>query len=260
MSTDRQGERGLELDVQDAAVRAYCRQHGHRIVAVCRDEGVSGSNGLQDRLGLAEALRLLRRDKPTGRRQADGLVVYRLDRLARDLIVQEHLLAEVWQADAEVLSTASGEAGLRDDPEDPSRRMIRQVLGAVAEYERAMTVLRLRRGRAHKAEQGGFAYGSPGFGWRSRDGVLVEDPEDPSRRNPRLCVIRCPAPLRGAHHQFPEPGPLERDVPRRPSHSRAHTPIRNPSPPGHLPRSPYVTTPTSRRVSLTDTSRLSPGR
>ncbi|MDP8931963.1 MAG: recombinase family protein [Actinomycetota bacterium] len=136
VSTDRQGERGLGLDVQDSAVRTYCRQHGHRVVAVCRDEGVSGSNGLQDRLGLAEALRLLRRDKPTGRRQADGMVVYRLDRLARDLIVQEHLLAEVWQADAEVLSTASGEAGLRDDPAGPT--ICTQAARRASDVSRAM--------------------------------------------------------------------------------------------------------------------------
>ena len=46
---------------------------------------------------------------------------------------------------AEVFSTSDAEQGyLQDDPSDPSRKLIRQVLGAVAEYERAMIRLRLR--------------------------------------------------------------------------------------------------------------------
>lgn len=169
VSTDRQAEHGLGLDVQEAALKEWARASGRRIVATCTDEGISGSNGLEERDGLAEALHLLREG------HADALAVYRLDRLARDLVIQEQLLAEVWRIGAEVYSTASGEADLRDDPDDPSRRMIRQILGAVSEYERAMIVLRLRRGRARKAEQGGFAYGSPAFGYRSEDGELVPD-------------------------------------------------------------------------------------
>lgn len=38
-----------------------------------------------------------------------------------------------------------------------------------------MTALRLRSGRARKAARGGFAYGSPPFGWRAESGELAED-------------------------------------------------------------------------------------
>ena len=90
------------------------------------------------------------------------------------MVLQEQLLAEVWRS-GELFSTAGGEANLHDDPEDPSRRLIRQVLGAVSEYERAMIALRLRRGRAAKAARGGFAYGSPAFGHRAAGRALVPD-------------------------------------------------------------------------------------
>ncbi len=53
--------------------------------------------------------------------------------------------------------------------------MIRQVLGAVSEYERSMIALRLRAGRRRKAERGGFAYGSPHYGTRADGGELVPD-------------------------------------------------------------------------------------
>jgi DNA invertase Pin-like site-specific DNA recombinase len=170
VSTERQAEEGLGLEVQEQAIRAWATEHGHRIVIWCRDEGVSGSNGLDARDGLAESLEALRS------RSAQGIVVYRLDRLARDLVLQEQLLAEVRRMGGEVFSTSAAEAGyLRDDPDDPSRKLIRQVLGAVAEYERGMISLRLRAGRRRKAERGGYAYGAPPFGYRAVDGGLVPD-------------------------------------------------------------------------------------
>jgi len=53
--------------------------------------------------------------------------VHRLDRLARDLVLQEQLLAECWRMGATVSSTAAGEdAYLSDDPADPSRRLIKR--------------------------------------------------------------------------------------------------------------------------------------
>ena len=72
--------------------------------------------------------------RPQERRGRRPRRVYRLDRLARDLIVQETVLAEVKRLGGEVFSTSAAEAGyLSDDPDDPSRKLIRQVLGAVAE-------------------------------------------------------------------------------------------------------------------------------
>lgn len=160
------------MEVQEGAIRAWAKSNNHRVVLWTRDEGVSGSNGLDTRHGLGDALEALRDGT------VDGIVVYRLDRLARDLIIQETLLAEVRRLGGGVLSTSGAEdAYLVDDPDDPSRRLIRQVLGAVAEYERSMIVLRLRSGRRRKAEKGGFAYGSPAYGYRAenRELVAVED-------------------------------------------------------------------------------------
>lgn len=100
----------------------------------------------------------------------------RLDRLARDLVLQEQLLAEVRRLGGVVLSASEAESAfLADDPDDPSRKLIRQVLGAVSEYERSMISLRLRSGRAHKAANGGFAYGAPRFGHRAERGELLHD-------------------------------------------------------------------------------------
>jgi DNA invertase Pin-like site-specific DNA recombinase len=173
VSTNTQAEEGLGLEVQERALRAWARSRQVRLGTIYRDEGQSGSNGIESRVGLADALERLR----SGR--AKGLVVYRLDRLARDLVLQEQLLAELRRYGAEVHSTAAGESAfLKDDPEDPSRALIRQVLGAVAQYERAMITLRLRSGRMRKAAKGGYAHGAPRLGYRAEGRALVPNPEE----------------------------------------------------------------------------------
>src|SRR5680860_976091 len=184
VSTATQAEQGLGLDIQEQAIRSFVRKRGDRLVGICRDEGPSGSNGLDTRDGLGEAFSLLKDG------QAHGLVVSRLDRLARDLIIQETLLLELRRLRAEVFTTSAAEQGyLEDDPQDPSRKLIRQVLGAVSEYERSMIALRLRSGRRRKAELGGFAYGAPPYGYRAEDGELVADPAEQAAAS-RIAELR----------------------------------------------------------------------
>ena len=174
VSTDKQAEEGYGLDVQEAEVRAYAKANGHKIVALVHDDGISGSNGLDTREALPEALMALKDG------QADGLLIPKLDRLSRDMLLQEQLLREIWSMGCEVFSTLGSEQNLRDDPDDPGRKMLRQILGSVNEYERSIIVLRLRKGRAAKAAKGGFAYGSPAFGQQSIDGQLVTDEREAS--------------------------------------------------------------------------------
>jgi DNA invertase Pin-like site-specific DNA recombinase len=169
VSTDRQVEKGLGLSVQRTAIREWVRQHDHRLTATFVDEGISGAADLDRRVGLADALDAIRSGP------AQGLVLYRLDRLARDYILQEQLMGEVWQLGGEVYSTSGTEQNLRDDPNDPARRLIRQVLAAISEYEKNMISLRLRAGRDRKAAGGGYACGRPPYGYRAAGGALVPD-------------------------------------------------------------------------------------
>ena len=126
VSTQEQVE-GFGLEVQEKAIRDHAKANGLRLVSLCRDEGQSGSNGLDTRTGLSEALVALE----SGR--AKALVVYRLDRLARDLLLQETLIARLRQAGAEVLSVS--EPDVDGGGAEPTRDLVRQVLGAIAQYD-----------------------------------------------------------------------------------------------------------------------------
>lgn len=172
VSSDQQVE-GYGIDAQIAAARAWCRAHGVRLVAIAIDEGISGAADPADRHGLVDAIAHIRS------KRADVLVVYRLDRLARDLVMQEQLLAEVHRAGGRVHSTSPSEDGvLEDDPGDPTRALIRMVLGAVAQYERSMIRLRTAAGKARKGDMGGYTGGRPPYGWRAREGELEPSPPE----------------------------------------------------------------------------------
>ena len=167
VSTDAQVD-GYGLQAQIIAITSWAEAHGHQVVQVCSDEGVSGTTEAIDRDGLACAIASIE----TG--GIDGIVIPRLDRLARQLTLQEAVLSHIWRH-GRVFTADQGEV-LADDPDDPMRTFLRLVVGSAAQLDRALIVKRLRDGRAVKAAAGGYSGGSPRFGWRAEGGELVEDP------------------------------------------------------------------------------------
>ena len=168
VSTDAQADKGFGLDVQRKALRDWCSTNGHKLVCTYEDAGVSGMADALDRPGLADAIAAIA-DK-----RANAVVVARMDRLARSLNVQEGALALVWQHGGRAFSADMGEI----DCDDPMRTMIRQILGAVAQADRATTLARLRSARQAKAARGGYAHGAPPYGWRGEGGRLVKVPAE----------------------------------------------------------------------------------
>ncbi len=168
VSTSEQAEDGYGLEVQEKAIRTFCKAKGLRLVAVFSDEGQSGSNGLDSRRGLAEALARIERG------EASGLIVYRLDRLARDLILQETTIQSLRATGAAVLSVSEPDT----DSDDPTRVLMRQMMGAFAQYERTLIRGRMMAGKAAKVAQGGYGGGRPAYGYRATGGTLEANPDE----------------------------------------------------------------------------------
>lgn len=149
---------GYGFDTQREHIHTWAKAHGHQIIAEFSDS-VTGKYDAPDRPGLTEAMQMIR--KPPA---ADGIVVGKLDRLARALTVQEAILALVWREGSRVFTAEDGEVR-QDDPDDPMRTAIRQVQGVFAELDRKTIVKRLRDGRKAKAAEGRHAVGAYAYGY-----------------------------------------------------------------------------------------------
>ena len=168
VSTDRQAEHGFGLEVQEKAVRDWARAKRIRLLEVAVDRGASGSADVVNRPGLARALGLVTAGK------VGALVVPRMDRLARDLVLQEWVRGEIVRAGGQVRSCVDVEdLYLIEDPDNPTGQLVRQILGSVAQYERSMIRLRMRAGLEAKRNAGGYVGGRPPYGWAAHRGALV---------------------------------------------------------------------------------------
>lgn len=179
---------GYGLDIQRRAIRSYAKTHGHQLGrTVYEDIAVSGTADALDRPGLSAALAEVL-ERSTASKPA-GLVVARLDRLARALTVQEAALAYIWRSGGQVFTADAGEV-LQDDPDDPMRTALRQVVGVFAELERRMAVKRMRDGRKAKAAAGRKAVGVYAYGYRGEGKGRQRDAAPNPEEQPAVELIK----------------------------------------------------------------------
>jgi DNA invertase Pin-like site-specific DNA recombinase len=158
---------GDTWDRQQAAITKYAKAHGLQLVDEFRDAGVSGTKDLENRPGLAA---LLDRVESNGVRI---VLVETSSRLARDLMVSEVILQQLADAGCTVIAADSG-TELTGDTDDPTRRLIRQVLGAVDQFEKSVTVLKLRAARDRGSRKAGRRIeGRKPFGSRPGEAAAV---------------------------------------------------------------------------------------
>lgn len=142
---------------QRESVEKYAQAHGIVIEEEFRDEGISGTTELADREGLA---RLLERIETSDVRT---VLVERSDRVARDLLVGEVILGQFRDLGVTVIEAASGNVLTADDG-DATKVLIRQILGAVAQFDKSVVVSKLRSARDRMRRNSGRCEGRKPFG------------------------------------------------------------------------------------------------
>src|SRR5215208_8230930 len=126
---------------QRAAIDAFARSAGYEIAAEFYDEAVSGADAVTSRPGFAA---MMERIASNGVRT---IIVETANRFARDLIVQETGFAMLKEQGVELIAADKPDAFLDDTP---TANLIRQVLGAVSQFEKAMVVAKLKGARDRK--------------------------------------------------------------------------------------------------------------
>jgi DNA invertase Pin-like site-specific DNA recombinase len=142
---------------QREKIVAFCQASENPEVDIRLEAGISGTIDGMDRPTFSEIIEELR--------DGDGIVVERLDRLARDLMVQEIILAECRKRGIKVFAT---DVGLwqdqADDGGEPSRLLIRRILGAVAQWEKSVLVMKMKAGADRKRRETGRCGGVVPYG------------------------------------------------------------------------------------------------
>jgi DNA invertase Pin-like site-specific DNA recombinase len=136
VSTDKQTVQNQELQLRQVAER-----RGWEVVEVYDDAGISGAKGRADRPGLDQML------NDASRLHFDIVLVWAIDRLGRSLI---DLLGTIQHLEAVGCDLFIDQQNI--DTSTPMGRLLFQIVGAFAEFERSMIKTRihaeLKRARA----------------------------------------------------------------------------------------------------------------
>ncbi len=135
-------EQQLGPAAQREALARWCTTNTAELVAVCQDIGASGGAPLDRRPGLIAALAALRQHG------AGVLLVAKRDRLARDVIIAA-MVERLAERDGAVIRSADG-TGNGDGPE---ALLMRRIVNAFHEYERALIRARTRTALAVKRDR-----------------------------------------------------------------------------------------------------------
>jgi DNA invertase Pin-like site-specific DNA recombinase len=149
---------------QLAAVQQYAATNGITIARVFEERGVSGAVDGLDRPAFVE---LLAASRNAG---VKLIVIEKLDRLARDLMIQERILADTKSRGIALVSVAEPDLCSTD----PTRTLLRQIVGAVAQYDKASIVSKLRSARQRQREQHGRCEGAKPYGARPGEAEVLE--------------------------------------------------------------------------------------
>ena len=134
------------LKRQQRAVEKFAKSQRIEIVFTKYDAGKSGTTSIEERQGIAELLRVCRE------KQIDTILVENASRFSRDLIVQESGYQKLKELGIQLIPVDAPDFFNSDDP---SRALIRQMFGAVCQFERATVVAKLNSARKAKKETTG---------------------------------------------------------------------------------------------------------
>ncbi len=136
---------------QVEALRSYVAQNEMELIEEFTDEGYSGAR--LDRPSLDRMRDLAERGG------FDVLLTYCADRLARKFVLQALIMEELERFGVKLIFLEGGAA------DDPLSKLMHQITGAVAEFERAKITERYRRGKLYRARCGEVVSPDVPFGY-----------------------------------------------------------------------------------------------
>ena len=173
-------------DRQRDAISAFCSRHGLNLTSDYFDAGVSGTIDGMDRPQFVQMVRAIIKRRAlveeleaqkriSAPLQIEAVVIEKVDRLARTLAVQEAAVLLLRKHGIKLYIASIGT--LQDyaaDSGDPSLNLFRQMLGAIAEFEKVNTCARLSQARASLRIKNGRCEGRKPYGFRPGESEILD--------------------------------------------------------------------------------------
>ncbi|MGI9070490.1 MAG: recombinase family protein [Bryobacteraceae bacterium] len=154
---------GDGFERQTHAIKKHAATNEIKIVTWFREEGVSGTVENMDRPAWRDLMAALHSDG------VRNVCIEKLDRLARDLMVQESAIADLRRNGFNLISAQEPDLMASD----PTRVLMRQMLGAFAQYDKSQIVSKLRGARMRKKAQTGRCEGRKPFGYYKGENTAI---------------------------------------------------------------------------------------
>lgn len=176
VSTDLQRDEGVSLTMQTDRITQYCALYDLNLTDMIQEAG-SGSS-------IAKRPEFTAIVEKIKSRQTDALVVYKLDRLARNLkeLIE---VTEILQKNKVEFHSVSEKL----DTTTANGRLFFQIIGALAEWERATISERTSAALQSKKSKGEQVSFQAPFGYQHIDGMTVPNPHEQACLE-HLAVIR----------------------------------------------------------------------
>ncbi len=134
---------GQTVENQTRELRAVAKRHGWKIVETFTDKGISGAKGRNGRPGF-DALH-----KAIARKEVDMVAAWSVDRLGRSL---QDLVAFLGELHGKGVDLYLHQQGI--DTTTPAGKMMFQMMGVFAEFERTMIQERIHAGLGRARAKG----------------------------------------------------------------------------------------------------------
>jgi len=166
VSTEEQSREGVSLEMQAAKIRAYADLHDMDLVGIVEDAGISGKS-IAARPGIQRVLELVKA------RKVDAVIVYKLDRLARNTIECLEMAKLMDKSGCAEHSICE-----RLDTQSALGRFFFTLTASLAEMERGLISERTKAALAQKRTNGEKTGGDCPYGYRAVNGKLVADMQE----------------------------------------------------------------------------------
>lgn len=163
---------------QEAACRAWAKEHRHTVSAIYRDAhtGTEADRPEWERLilDIGQSVSQGRGGEEVGSTKAGTdepiqsavavIVIESLDRLARDVIIQSVLIKRCIDAGVLLFAANTGENVCEAFLSDPTRKALLQIQGVFNQLEKERLVIKLRKAREAKRQKVGRCEGRKRYG------------------------------------------------------------------------------------------------